>query len=71
MALLDLGHRRDPPRDFETLEEPGITTYRDQPGRPPADMLIGAMVLERLDLYADCPGEQRVSGKPGEIPFRT
>jgi hypothetical protein len=56
---------------FEALVEPGITTYPDKPGRPPADMLIDAMVLERLDLYADCPGEQLVPRKPGEITFRT
>jgi hypothetical protein len=55
---------------FEAVVEPGVTTYPGKPGGPPADMLIGAMVLERLDLYADCPGERLVPRVPGRITCR-
>jgi hypothetical protein len=55
---------------FEAVVEPGVTTYPGKPGGPPADMLIGALVLERLDVYADCPGERLVPRVPGRITCR-
>jgi predicted aspartyl protease len=38
-----------------------------EPGRE--DLLIGAIVLERLDLLVDCRGAQLIPRKPGKLTF--
>jgi hypothetical protein len=53
---------------FEAVVEPGVES---DPGGEfsarQADMLIGAMALQRWDVYADCPGHQLVPRRPGVI----
>jgi predicted aspartyl protease len=39
-----------------------------EPGRE--DLLIGAIVMERLDLLVDCRREQLIPRKPGTLTFR-
>jgi hypothetical protein len=53
---------------FEAVVEPGVSTYPcGESGAKQAHMLIGAMALQRWDVYADCPGKQLVPRVPGKI----
>jgi hypothetical protein len=53
---------------FEAVVEPGVESYPGgEFGATQADMLIGAMALQRWDVYADCPGHQLVPRRPGVV----
>jgi hypothetical protein len=53
---------------FEAVVEPDVETYPGgESGAGQADMLIGAAVLQRWDVYADCPGHRLVPRRPGEV----
>jgi predicted aspartyl protease len=46
----------------------GIFDAVVEPGRQ--ETIIGAIVLERLDLLVDCPREKLIPRKPGKLTFR-